>query len=523
MLFRGSPANERLQEFLLRVKKKGDLEYYIGRRYGDFARLHKSLRTELPGKVLPTLPKKNRNDSRATSLISSFPRAGDEGSSLSSVSTRATHSTQATHLTDTTASMRNLVVRDNRRASAVEVGRSPKLSVDTRSPTSPEHQEDSDVILFRETQRVSLRALLRTLLSNPQIASTKAVQDFLSAERVNLSDADVADIERRKLMDDKRVEEQEKFYEIARKRAAELDIYMEKFRRDVIETNGLSKLFKEIKDKNTIQELSLPYQKFAEWLRIEVAATIYHLFLAEDNSPELFAQARKIHSMIPYTLLKNAIRIANPAAVMSTVLDIFLAQPFGTRSLMQRIFSLTLNDGIRAFQKSIDSLIAKIAEPVFCTKLHSFCEASEDIKNAIRDDSKGGNVDLIVAILRSDLIEPELTAPQIGKIFNAYVAWNNAVDNVDDEMKQGAELFSYLKQLLKLYTRQRDKAMMLNMIEEPVTLQLLRDLFTIFYEPLVRVYKSANVYNSITDFSHFVDDMIQVRNCFSRKCSILIR
>lgn len=32
----------------------------------------------------------------------------------------------------------------------------------------------------------------------------------------------------------------------------------------------------------------------------------------------------------------------------------------------------------------------------------------------------------------------------------------------------------------------------------------------IFYEPLIRVYKSANVYNSITDFAVFADDMIQV-------------
>jgi Domain of unknown function in PX-proteins (DUF3818) len=48
------------------------------------------------------------------------------------------------------------------------------------------------------------------------------------------------------------------------------------------------------------------------------------------------------------------------------------------------------------------------------------------------------------------------------------------------------------------------------MIEEPTTLQLFRDLFTIFYEPLVRVYKSANVYSSITDFATFADDGIAV-------------
>ncbi|CRK38868.1 hypothetical protein BN1708_020586, partial [Verticillium longisporum] len=72
----------------------------------------------------------------------------------------------------------------------------------------------------------------------------------------------------------------------------------------------------------------------------------------------------------------------------------------------------------------------------------------------------------------------------IGRLYNAYVAFNNAVENVDEELRQGAQLFSYLKQLLKLFTHQHDKARMLQLIEEPVTLQLFRDLFTIFYEPL---------------------------------------
>lgn len=269
-------------------------------------------------------------------------------------------------------------------------------------------------------------------------------------------------------------------------------------------------LFKEVKEKSRIQDLSLQYQKFAEWLRIEVAAVIYHLFLAEDNSPELFAQAKRIHSLIPYSVLKNVIRIANPAAVMSGVLDIFLAQPFGTRSLMQRIFSLTLNDGIKSFQKSIDALTSKIADPIFTDKLKWYTDADEELKASIRLEAEEENIDLIVAILRSDRIEPQLTGDQVQRLFNAYVAFNNAVENVDEELKQGAQLFSYLKQLLKLCTRQRDKAMMLKLIEEPVTLYLFRDLFTIFYEPLVRVYKSANVYNSVTDFAVFIDDMIKV-------------
>jgi hypothetical protein len=269
-------------------------------------------------------------------------------------------------------------------------------------------------------------------------------------------------------------------------------------------------LFAEIKEKETIPDLSIQYRKFAEWLRIEIAAVIYHIFLAEDNSPELFAQAKRIHSLIPYTVIKNVIRIANPAAVMSSVLDVFLAQPFGTRSLLQRIFSLTLHDGIKSFQKSIDALSAKIGDPDFTTKLQKYTRAEEHVKAAIREEAESEDTDIIVIILRSDLLEPELTGEQIQRLFNAYVAFNNAVENIDEELRQGAQLFSYLKQLLKLCTRQRDKEMMLELIEEPTTLQLFRDLFTIFYEPLVRVYKSANVYNSVTDFAVFVDDIIKV-------------
>lgn len=74
-----------------------------------------------------------------------------------------------------------------------------------------------------------MRAFLRSLLHNPQIATTKAMEEFLTADPVTLSDEDVEDITRRKLVDKKRVEEQKQFYEVARKRAAELDVYMEQY------------------------------------------------------------------------------------------------------------------------------------------------------------------------------------------------------------------------------------------------------------------------------------------------------
>ncbi|EFR02224.1 PX domain-containing protein [Nannizzia gypsea CBS 118893] len=483
-------------EFLIRVRQQDGPSIYIGRRFGDFARLHKKLRTELPGKVIPPLPRKNKN-----SVSSSFfgSTLDDDASSTSSVNTLETNEGQST---------RNLLVPSTLKHKASV---SSFKSISSQSPRASGELQGETVTLYREEQRVSLRAFLRLILQNHRIASSNAMKEFLTDKPITLNEEEEMDIARRKELDAKRIEEQRRFYEIARKRARELDVYMEQFRQDIVERNGLTKLFQEIREKDSVETLSPQYQKFAEWLRIEVAATLYHIFLAEDNSPELFAQAKRIHSLIPYSILKNVIRIANPAAVMAGVLDLFLAQPFGARSLLQRIFAMAIQDGVKAFQKSVDSLATRIDDNILVDKLRAFTEANEEVKNELRAEAEAESVDIVVVVLRSEHFQPELTVRQIEKVFNSYVAWVSAVESIDDpEIQQGAQWFSYLKQLLKVLTRQRDKMMMLNIIEEPVTLQLFRDLFTIFYEPLVRVYKSANVYNSITDFAEFANDAIAV-------------
>ena len=55
------------------------------------------------------------------------------------------------------------------------------------------------------------------------------MEDFLTKDPITPNDEDIYDIARRKQVDEKRMEEQKQFYEIARKRAAELDVYMEQY------------------------------------------------------------------------------------------------------------------------------------------------------------------------------------------------------------------------------------------------------------------------------------------------------
>ena len=165
-------------------------------------------------------------------------------------------------------------------------------------------------------------------------------------------------------------------------------------------------------------------------LVLRVAATIYHLFLSEDNSPELFAQAKRIHNLIPYAVLKNVIRLANPAAMMKGVLDLFLARPLGSKSLMQPIFGMAIHDSIRQVQKTIDVVAAKVDDPILVEKIQAYTEADEELKEEIRQEAEDQQLDLIVAVLRSEQFSRELTGDQIQKVYNAWVAFNSAVENV---------------------------------------------------------------------------------------------
>lgn len=206
------------------MKQVGKDEIYVGRRYSDFVHLHKRIRLELPGKVLPPLPRKSKESS-----ILHYHDEDDD--SVSSGSTNMSVPEPAD--SGDGGSLRTYLLgahkpNSSRTSLNTPRSRSPRASGENLTYKEPK-------VLYREQQRVSLRAFLRTFLQNEQIAKSNAMRDFLTAKPITLNEEEMEDTERRKIMDEKRMEEQRQFYEIARKRAQELDVHMERFRREIVE------------------------------------------------------------------------------------------------------------------------------------------------------------------------------------------------------------------------------------------------------------------------------------------------
>ena len=219
-------------EFLIRVREKGKEEHYVGRRYGDFVKMHKQLRLEVPGKVLPPLPRKNKTRTAHVMGV----KDDSDSESISSMSTQGP-------VVEEPSGFRAYfgLGGHKRNISSASIGKSPSPGPSSsRSPnrdrqTTPPGTPGLTVMLHREEQRVSLRAFLRNFLQNERVAKSKAMRDFLTRDPCTMTEEDAEDISKRREMDLKRVEEQKRFYEVARKRAKELDVHMEKFRREIVE------------------------------------------------------------------------------------------------------------------------------------------------------------------------------------------------------------------------------------------------------------------------------------------------
>lgn len=47
-----------------------------------------------------------------------------------------------------------------------------------------------------------------------------------------------------------------------------------------------------------------------------LASTIFHMFVASDDASETFAGLKRIHGLMPYFMLKAALKITNPVSMI---------------------------------------------------------------------------------------------------------------------------------------------------------------------------------------------------------------
>jgi hypothetical protein len=85
-----------------------------------------------------------------------------------------------------------------------------------------------------------------------------------------------------------------------------------------------------------VRQLPSNYQAVIEWARISyadslslsililmlyrsLASTVFHQFVASDDASESFSSLKRIHGMMPYFMMKTALKISNPVGMIRSM------------------------------------------------------------------------------------------------------------------------------------------------------------------------------------------------------------
>ncbi|CAL1700646.1 unnamed protein product [Somion occarium] len=515
------------EEFIIRTRRQNHPDVFVSRRYGDFRTLANELRKAHPSEVVPPPPAKDRTYV-SLPAVSPLPSAdsfhsgyrSSPGSAANSpLSGSAPYAVRSPSKSRHQHAMPGMYHSEQSESTTSFDSMHTPPSPITPSPSSGGNGERSQIAsrLTREKNRLTLRSYLHTLLSSTTLASSPVLRSFLLSNPTKLTEAEQADAWRREEADRVREDGRKRFAHEIRERVEGLRGAVRSVKGELLGKDGLTHVFATIKHTPDVRDLPGNYQAVLEWARISLASTVFQHFVASDNASESFASLKRIHGLMPYFMLKAALKISNPMAMIRGVLDLFLAQPFGGRSLLQRMFTGSLMEEVKALEEDIEAVKSKVDDPILCEKVRIFVNAPREIQALYKADAAAEQCNVLTVVLRSG-DQPALTRIQLQRVMRAhyahreYVKYTETLDDSDDDegpQNDDAWLYEDLSILAKLYSKLRDREQLIALIFEGSTAELLKDIITIFYAPLAQVYRAASIADSLADLQNFINDLIR--------------
>ncbi|KAK4126926.1 hypothetical protein N657DRAFT_653304 [Parathielavia appendiculata] len=159
---------------------------------------------------------------------------------------------------------------------------------------------------------------------------------------------------------------------------------------ELVYGNLVEELFACAAEKQSLEEHSPGVQAAADYIIIHLATLVHHVFVLSPEGPYLLKLLENVHKLLPYSMIKQTLRIGNAATMLQGIMRLLLAKVgVGAISnwvgltqnaddgmnLLQRIISLVLSWDALEFRKSADAI----------EKAKGASSPSKDQLSAIRD------------------------------------------------------------------------------------------------------------------------------------------
>ncbi|SCV71000.1 BQ2448_3762 [Microbotryum intermedium] len=364
-----------------------------------------------------------------------------------------------------------------------------------------------------DARRRALRAWLRDTLSIRTIGHHKETAAFLLLGAIVPKDRDVVDITQREMIDEARRSARVGVAGGAAERARVVRAHWDAVERECINGDGFVAISDALRNVSEIEKLPARYFKTIESLRFTLAQGLYDLFVGGEASGPIFTKLKALHAAFPYFLVKQAFKIGRSKTMAKYLQDILLARPFGSKSLLQKILAITLDDDPAALLEQIARYRQRIGSATMTEKLDIFAHETREKKEVVRQYAEENGIELVLAIVRG-ADEPRLPAYELERVVRASKRYRAFMKTKPSALARAQvtdtdiRLVLDLQYYFRLVSRDRDSNIIREMLGEDAIASALEVLAGPFVELIKRIYKVGNLSQAVGSFQRFLDQLI---------------
>ncbi|KAK0671936.1 PX-associated-domain-containing protein [Cercophora samala] len=291
-----------------------------------------------------------------------------------------------------------------------------------------------------------------------------------------------------------------------RSKAKDLERAWEDAVQELLYGNLIDELFRCAAEQKSLEEHSSGVQAAADYVIIHLATLLHHVFVLTPEGPYLLKLMENVHKLLPYSMVKQTLRIGNAATMINGMMRLLLAKVgVGAISnwvgltqdaddgmnLLQKIIAMVLSWDNTESRKTVDR-IEKYRGQLASTKVQidiikAHVDKSRDEQEEARNQSRQTPESMVSAVLRRS--NPKL------------------VKKLTEE--QHALYLEYFSTLLMIRDREEIPNVLCRQQPDLFT-KAVKDLVAAF-EPMIRVlHEHVDLREHVTAVEGFITDFINI-------------
>ncbi|CAN9259442.1 unnamed protein product [Alternaria alternata] len=128
--------------------------------------------------------------------------------------------------------------------------------------------------------------------------------------------------------------------------------------KDAIYGNALDDLYEKVKATPRLEDHSSSLQAAHEYMLLNAASFLHHVFVMSPDGQYLVRLVENLHRLIPYTVIRQTLRVGNAATMINGMVRLVLAKLSVTAMTNWIGLTNNTNDGMNLLQQIISTILA---------------------------------------------------------------------------------------------------------------------------------------------------------------------